>query len=200
MSQIKTFQWTNGNPAVARNIDVGFTVDEILTIDITNGGSWQWVKGMAAASYLDVDAGTITSSNGFTALAQNATYGASISAFSNANPGVITASGIAQVGIVAGDTIEVSEVADDLTGTNSLNNTFTVASVTATAITLVQNTSVTGYSVWVSGGKVTRISDSSGNPIPTENFAIRGMTIGTGVVGAASASVVCIVKGENSVV
>lgn len=200
MAQIKTFSWTNANPAVARNIDVGFTVDEITTIDITNGGSWQWVKGMADASYLDVDAGTITGTNGFTPLAQNAVYGATISAFSNANPGVITVNDTATFGFAAGDTVEVSEVADDGSGTNSLNNTFTVASVTATAITLVEDTSVTGYSVYVSGGVVTRVSDTDGEAIPTENFAIRGMTVGTGSVGAASASVVAIVKGENNVV
>lgn len=200
MAQIKTFSWTNANPALARNIDVGFTVDEILTIDITSGGSWQWVKGMVAGSFLDVDAGTITGTNGFTALAQSAAYGATISGFTNANPGVITVNDTATFGFVAGDTVEVSELADDLTGTLSLNNTFTVASVTATAITLVENTTVTGYSVYVSGGVVTRVSDADGIAIPTENFAIRGMTIGTGVVGANSSSVVAIVKGENTVV
>ena len=200
MAQIKSFSWTNANPAVARNIDVGFTVAEITTIDTTNGGSWQWVTGMDAASYLDVDAGTITTTNGFTPLAQSSVYGATISAFSNANPGVITVNDTATFGFAAGDTIRVSEVADDLSGDASLNGTFTVASVTATTITLVENTSTTGYSVWVSGGKVTRVSDSDGKAIPTENFAIRGMTIGTGPVGAASAEMVAIVKGQNSVV
>ena len=200
MAQIKTFSWTNANPAVARNLDVGFTVAEITTIDITNGGSWQWVTGMANASSLDVDSGAISGSNGFTPLSQSATYGATISGFTNANPGVITVNDTATFGFAAGDTIKVSEVADDLTGTNSLNNEFTVASVTATTITLVENTSVTGYSVYVSGGVVTRVSDTNGDPIPTQNYAIRGMTVGTTPVGAASASMVAIVKGSESVV
>jgi hypothetical protein len=197
MAQIATFSWTNANPAIARDIDVGFTVSEILTIDITNGGSWQWVSGMVAGSYLDVDAGTITGTNGFTALAQSARYGAAISGFTAANPGVITVDDTAVFGFANGDTIEVSEIADDGTGL-SLNRSYVIASFTATTITTDIDT--TAYSAWVSGGTVTRVSDTNGVAIPTENFAIRGMTIGTGVVGANSASVVCIVKGENVVV
>ena len=196
MAQIRTFDWTNPNPIVARNLDVGFEVSEITVIDITNGGSWQWVLGMADASYLDVDAGTITATNGFTPFAQGPIYGAAITGFTNANPGVITASNIAQVGIVAGDTIKVTAVADDGTAT-TLNGTYTVASVTATAITTATNT--TAFSVYVSGGFVTRVSDVNGDPVPTDNVAIQGMTVGTDI-GAADASMVAIVKGQESVV
>ena len=200
MAQIKTYSWTNANPAVARNQEVGFYISEITTIDITNGGSWQWVRGMAAGSYLDVDAGTITGSNGFTLLSQSAAYGAAITAFSNANPGVITVANTATFGFAAGDTIKVAELSDDLTGTvSSLNGTYTVASVTATTITTTTNTSVTDYSVWVSGGVVSRVSDANGVPIPTQNYAIEGVTIGTGPVGANSASMVAIIKGGNPV-
>lgn len=198
MAQIKTFSWTNPASAVARNLDVGFEVAECTTINVTSGGSFQWMDTMPDGYYLDVDAGTITTSNGFTPLAQSAVYGASVSGFTNANPGVITASNIAQVGIVAGDTIKVASVADDGSGT-SLNGTFTVASVTATTITLTQNTSVPTYSVYVSGGKVTRVSDSSGDPIPTENYAIQGVTLGTGVVGGNNDVMVAVVRGSNSV-
>ena len=198
MAQIKTFSWTNPNPAIARNLDVGFEVAEVTTIDITNGGSWQWVEGMVDGSYLDVDAGTITGTNGFTPLAQNATYGATVSGFTNANPGVITVDSTSRFGIVAGDTIKVAELADDGSTANSLNGTYTVASVTETTITTTTNT--TGYSVYVSGGSVIRVSDTDGNAIATNNVAIRGVTAGTGVVGANSASMVAIVKGKNSVV
>jgi hypothetical protein len=199
MAQIKTFSWTNPNPAVARNLDVGFTVAQITTIDVTNGGSWMWVTGMPVGSSLDVDAGTISLSNGFTPLAQNASFGASISGFTNANPGVITAANVAQFGIVAGDTIKVSDVADDGTGL-TLNGTYTVASVTATTITTTTNTSAPTYSVYVSGGFAVRTLDSQGKPVPIENKAIRGITVGTTPVGAASASMVAIVSGQNSVV
>ena len=198
MAQIKTFSWTNPATAVARNLDVGFAVAEVTTINVTAGGSFQWMDTMPTGYYLDVDAGTITTSNGFTPLSQSAVFGASITGFTNANPGVISATGIAQVGIVAGDTIKVAAVADDGTGT-SLNGNFTVASVTATAITLVENTSAPTYSVYVSGGKATRVKDSANNPIPTENFAIQGVTLGTGVVGGNNDVMVAVVRGSNSV-
>jgi hypothetical protein len=196
MAQIKTFSWTNANPAVARKLNVGFDVAEITTIDTTNGGSWQWVYGMANASYLDVDAGTITGSNGFTPFTNSANYGATISNFTSANPGVITVDSTVAAGFAAGDTIMVSAVADDGSGT-SKNGEFVIASVTATTITLTANTSA--YSVYVSGGYVSRVSNSAGEPIPTENFAQRGITCGTGVVGANSAAMVAIVKGSESV-
>jgi len=198
MAQIKTFSWTNPASAVARNLDVGFAVAEVTTINVTAGGSFQWMDTMPVGYYLDVDAGTITTSNGFTPLAQSAVFGATVTGFTNANPGVITASNIAQVGIVAGDTIKVAAIADDGTGT-SLNGTFTVASVTATAITLVENTSAPTYSVYVSGGRATRVSDTNGDAIPTENFAIQGVTLGTGVVGGNSDVMVAVVRGSNSV-
>ncbi len=197
MAQVKRFTWTNANPALARNIDVGFEPVNVLTIDTTNGGSWRWVKGMDDASYLDVDAGTITTTNGWTPLSQDASFGPAISGFTNANPGVLTVNDTATFGIAAGDTIKVVGVADDGSAT-TLNQEYTVASVTATTITTGTNT--TAYSVYVSGGYVVRVSDTNGDPIPTENKAILGGTVGTGMVGAASAAMVAIVEGEEPVV
>lgn len=198
MTQAKTFGWTNPNPAVARNEDIGFTVNEITTVDVTNGGSFYWNSSMPNGYYLDVDAGTITTSNGFSPLSQGARFGAAISGFTNANPGVITAANVSQFGFAAGDTIQVSAVADDGSGT-SLNGEYTVSSVTATTISVTTNTSAPTYSVYVSGGFVSRISDSDGNAIATENKGIRGITIGTGVVGGNSAVMVATVRGNNSV-
>lgn len=197
MAQMETYSWTNANPALARNQSVGFEVAEITIVDVTNGGSFYWNDSMPVASVLDVDSGVVQVANGITPLSQSASYGASITAFTNANPGVITASNIATFGFATGDTIKVVGVADDLTAT-SLNQTYTVASVTSTAITTATNTSA--YSVWVSGGTVIRVSDSSGTPIPTENKAIYGITIGTNAVGAASAVISASVKGKNCVV
>lgn len=196
MAQIKTVTWTNANPAVARDQDIGFAVSEVITIDTTNGGSWQWVSGMADASYLDIPAGTITLTNGFTPLSQSARFGAAISGFTNANPGVITVGNTADFGFAAGDTVTVSNIADDLTAT-SLNGDFTIASVTATTITLSENTSA--YSVYVSGGFVHRVSDTNGDAVAIENQAIRGGTLGTGIVGANSAVMVAVFKGEEPV-
>ena len=196
MSQLKTFSWTNPGTAIARNLDCGFTVAEVTTVDVTNGGSFYWNSAMAAGYYLDVDAGTITTSNGFTALSQSAIFGAAISNFTTANPGVITAANIGAVGIVAGDTIKVTGVAEAATGTTK-NANFTVASVTATAITLNENT--TGYAVYTSGGFATRVSDSAGAVVATNNVAIRGVTAGTGVVGANSAVMVAVCKSSENV-
>ncbi len=196
MSQCKSFTWTNPNPAVARDLDVGFTVAEITTVDRTNGGSWYWNDGMAAGEVLDVDSGTLTTSNGFTALSESSNYGAAISGFTNANPGVLTVDDTGPAGFAVGDTIKVEGLADDGSAT-SLNQDYVIASFTATTITTATNT--TAYSTYVSGGKVTRVSDTNGDAIPTENYARRGITVGTTPVGANSAVMTAIVKGKESV-
>lgn len=201
MSQMKVGTYTNpSSGTAATNISFGFDVDSITVYNQTAGSIFSWNSSMADASYFTVTSGAYTASNGFTPLTQSAAFGATISGFTNANPGVITVNDTATFGFAAGDTVEVSEVADDLTGTSSLNSTFTVASVTATTITLVEDTSVTGYSVYVSGGVVTRISDTNGDAVATLNQAIRGLTFGTGVVGANSDVVTYVAHGSNSVV
>ena len=78
-----------------------------------------------------------------------------------------------------------------------MNADFTIASLTDTTITLVENTSA--YGVWVSGGFVVRKSDAAGVAIPLENQAIEGVTLGTGCVGANSASMVAVCYGEEPV-
>lgn len=196
MSQAKVFTWTNPSAAVARNLDVGFEVNEVTIVDKTNGGSWYWNSGMADASVLDVDAGTISATNGVTPLEQGGMFGAAMSNFTSANPGVITAAGVSSFGFAAGDTIQTSAVAESGSAT-SKNGTWTVASVTATTITLNENT--TGYNTYVSGGYVTRVSDTNDVPVATENFAIRGVTLGTSAVGANSASMCAVVRGTMSV-
>lgn len=197
MAQIKTFTWTNASSPVARNLDVGFTTAEITIVDSTNGGSLYWNSNMADASVLVVEDGTITTTNGVTPLSQGVIEGAPITGFTNATPGVITASLIAQNGIVAGDTIGVAELSDDGTGT-TLNGTWTVASVTATTITLNESTAST-YSAFVSGGMAYRISDSNGDPVVRNNVAIRGLTLGTSAVGGNSGVMSAVVKGAENV-
>jgi len=196
MAQVKTFTWTNPNPAVARDLDVGFEVAEITTVDRTNGGSWYWNDGFADGEVLDVDAGTMATTNGFTPLSESSNYGATISGLTNANPGVLTVDDTGPAGFAVGDTIKVEGLADDGTAT-SLNQEYVIASLTATTITTATNT--TAYSVYVSGGKVTRVSDTNGDAVPTENFARRGITVGTTPVGANSAAMTAIVKGKESV-
>ena len=198
MSQLKTFSWTNANPAVARNLNVGFTAARVTTYDITNGGAWVWTKDFADASSMVVETGAYSAANGFTPLSQSSAYGATISAFTNAAPGVLTVNDTATFGFAAGDTVKVADLADDGSAAVSLNGTFTIASITATTITLVESTAAS--SVYVSGGRVTRVSDTNGVAIPTQNFAIQGITVGTTPVGAASAVMKAVVEGDNSVV
>ena len=197
---MKQLSWTNASTAVALNFDVGFDVAKIEIWDLTTPNRFEWTSNMADASVFVLGTLAYTTTNGVTPLAQSASYGPAISGFTNANPGVITVNDTATFGIAAGDTIKVAGVADDGSGTASLNNTFTVASVTATTITLVEDTSVTGYSVYVSGGTVIRVTDTNGDAVALENKAIRGVTLGTSAVGANSASMVAICYGEESVV
>jgi len=199
MTQMKVWTWTNPAAAVVRNESIGFTVDQITVTNVTDGVQYYWDSSMTNGYYVTVDTGVVTTSNGFTPLAQSTAVGATISGFTNASPGVITVNDTSTFGFAAGDTIKVSELADDLTGDESLNNTFTVASVTATTITLVEDTSVTGYSVYVSGGIVTRVSDTDGTPIALENQAILGITLGTGVVGGNNDVMTAVAIGSNVV-
>ena len=143
---------------------------------------------------------SVATSNGITLLnasTKTARFGAIVSGFTNANPGVITVD--STTGITAGCVIKVEGIADDQTGTLPLNGTYTVASVTATTITTATNTTVTGYSVWVSGGFVTVITNA--NPIiPNPPFNIRsdvqtwynqaiyGFQVGTACMANADAS------------
>lgn len=201
MSQMKVSGYTNpASGTAATNISFGFQVDSVTVYNSTTGAISSWNSSMADASYFDVDAGSYTATNGFTPLSQSATYGATISAFTNASPGVITVNNTADFGFAVGDTIKVTEVADDLTGTVDLNENYVIASLTATTITTATDTSVTGYSVYVSGGVVTRVSDTNGTPIATQNIAIQGLTFGTGVVGANDDVVTYVALGSNSVV
>jgi len=197
MSQMRVIGWTNPAAAVVRNQSIGFTVSQITVTNVTDGAQYYWDSSMAAASYLTVDTGAVTLTNGFTPLAQSTAVGATISGFTNANPGVLTVNDTGVFGFAAGDTVKVSELADDGTAT-SLNGSFTVASITATTITLVEDT--TAYSVYVSGGKVVRVSDTNGTAIPIENQAIRGVTLGTGVVGGNNDVMTAVIHGENVVV
>lgn len=198
MAQIKRVSWTNPSSAVARNENVGFEVAKVEIWDLTTPNRFEWTADMADDSYFTLGTLAYTTSNGITPLSQSTSVGASISAFTNANPGVITVNDTDTFGYAAGDTIKVAGVADDGSGT-SLNGEFTIASITSPdTITLSENT--TSYSTYVSGGTVTRVSDTNGNAIALENQAIEGVTIGTGAVGANSASMVAIFYGEEPVV
>lgn len=197
MSQLKTTSWTNPNPAVARNTSVGFDVARVMTIDVTNGGSWVWVYGMPNGYFITLSSGAVTTSNGWTPLDQDALFGAPITAVTNAADAVFTCTFLDQFSFAVGDTVKATEIADDLTGT-TLNGNYTVNAVTATTVTCDESTSA--GSVYVSGGFLSQVSNSSGVPYPTVNVSIEGGTLGTGMVGAASAAMVAVFEGQNPVV
>ena len=91
-----------------------------------------------------------------------ARYGPVIRGITNANPGVISIDNSFQV--TSGERIRVSNVADDQSGL-TLNGDYTVASLTTTSITLVEDT--TEKSVYISGGFVTvLILDEPTRPNP----------------------------------
>lgn len=195
--QMKRLSWTNASTAVALNFDVGFEVAKIEIWDQTTPNRFEWTKDMADASYFTLGTLAFTTTNGVTPLLQDTAIGASISGFTNAAPGVLTVTDTATFGYAAGDTITVSNIADDGSTANSLNGEFTIASVTATTITLVESTAA--YSVYVSGGIAVRKTDTNGDAVAQENKAIRGVTLGTGAVGANSAVMNAVCYGEEPV-
>jgi len=197
MAQVKRVAWTNPATAVARNIDVGFEVAKIEIFNLSTAAALAWTADMADASIFNVGVPAYTTTNGVTPLAQSTRVGAAISGITNASPGVLTVDDTAAFGFAVGDTIKVAGVADDGSST-SLNAEYTIASLTATTITTATNT--TAYSVYVSGGSVSRVSDTNGVAIAQENVAIRGVTLGTSAVGGNSESMVAVCYGEEPVV
>ena len=198
MAQLFQTSWTNPSSAVAKNISVGFAPVRVTTYDITNGAAWVWVYGMTAGYCQRVDTGAMVTSNGFTPLAESTLYGAPITAISKSSTTAFTCSYLDQFAFAVGDVVKATEIADDGTGI-TLNGSYTVSVVSATQITCTKNTTA-GYSVWVSGGYLSRVSDINGYPVYQKNFAIQGGTIGTTMVGANSAAMLAIFEGQMNVV
>lgn len=196
MSQLKRFSWTNASTAVARNLDVGFTASKIEIFNLTTAAALAWTADMADASIFNVGVPAYTTTNGVTPLAQDTAVAATISGITNASPGVLTVNDTASFGFAVGDTIKVTGVAESGAGA-SLNAEYTIASLTGTTITTATDT--TAGAVYVSGGSVSRVSDTNGVAIALENVAIRGLTLGTSAVGGNSEVMIAIVYGEESV-
>lgn len=177
--QLKTLTYTNPASAVAKNLDLGFVPSVIWINNKTDGGQYYWDENLGDGYVMDVDAGSIASSNGVTPLDQDAGFSSAVSGFTNANPGVIS---VADGSLfAAGDVVVVTGLADDQSASNSLNGEFTVASVSGNSLTTGTNTSA--YSVYVSGGRCFKKQDSSGNHYPFDNAAVKGVQLGTSAVG-----------------
>lgn len=198
MAQSDSLTWTNPASAVAKNVSIGFEVSRVQTIDITNGGSWMWIYGMPNGYYITLASGAITTTNGFTPLSESALFGAPITGVTLAADTVFTCSYLDQFDFAVGDTVKATAIADDLTGT-TINANYTIKSLSATQVTCEESTAA-GFSAWVSGGFLSQVKNSSNVPYPTKNVAIEGGTLGTGIVGANSASMVAYFEGQNQVV
>lgn len=198
MAQMKTFSWTNPNPAVAKNVSVGFSVARVTTYDVTAGNAFVWVYGMPNGYFMNVATGAVTTSNGWTPLAQQALFGAPITAVTRAADTIFTCSFLDQFSFAVGDTVKATEIADDQTGL-TLNKNYTVLSVSATQVTCTDDTS-SGYSAYVSGGFLSQIKNVNNVPYPTVNVAIQGGTIGTGMVGGNASAMVAVYEGQMTVV
>lgn len=201
MSQMKVVSWTNATPVAVRNQSLGFTVSEAYITNLTDGVSYYWNSGFTDGYYQTVSSGTVTTSNGVTPLSESTLVGAPVTGVSAAADAVITCSYLDQFSFAVGDTVKLTAVADDSAsdGDLPLNFTSTVTAVSSTTVTVAQQTN-SGYATYVSGGYLIRVSDSSGTPIPIQNVAIQGVTLGTGVVGTAGDSMVAVYRGENPVV
>lgn len=192
--QLKTYAWTNPASAVAKNIDLGFVPSAVWITNITDGQQYYWDENFTDGYVLDVDAGSMSTSQGVTPLNQSAGFLSEISAFTAANPGVIT---VADGSLFsAGDTIVVTQIADDQSG-SSLNTEYPIASISGNALTTGTNTS--SYSAYVSGGVAYRKTDSAGNPVSFSNSAIHGVALGTTAVGGNSDSMSMLALGPDPV-
>lgn len=194
---MKVASFTSGG--VAQNINIGFTVGMMNIYNSTSGGVFGWNSSMASGSYFDYSDGSYTSSNGVTSLNQGSIFGPPISAISTGADTTVTAANLDQFSIIAGYTVNLVGIADDLSGTTLNLVGASVKSVTSTTVVLEDSTA-SGYSVYVSGGYIVPVSDENGDPVPTENVGIYGVTLGTGVVGSDSDVITYVVFGENSVV
>lgn len=197
MAQVEVGSFTSDG--AAHDVSFGFTVGQITVYNSTAGGVFQWNSSMADASYFTLSDGTYTSSNGVTPLSQSILVGPEITNISTGGTTTVTASNLDQFSIVADYTVNLVGVADDGTGTTLNLTSATVSSVTSTTIVLSVNTG-SGYSAYVSGGWIVPVSDADGNPVATENVAIEGLRLGTGVVGSNSDAITYVAIGENPVV
>lgn len=211
--QMKTYSFTSAASPVNEDINVGFDAAKVEVYNETGQGSSAnpgvvqqafWTDTMSDAEAITIKntagAATLTSafisSAGISMIEDGAIYGSAVSAFTNANPGVITVEDAEGAGFAVGDTIQISGMAYSGAGANP-NQTYTIASISGNALTTTENTS--SYGVRVSGGNCFRVSDSNGKPIAIYNRGQRKVRIGTGVQ-AASSTIHVVIYGKNCVV
>ena len=188
---------------------------QLTTPVATNGYLAEWWYGMPSGAALITDFGasatffrgdSYITTGGITLLNQlgstvgpygiqqgteQAQYGANLTGFTNANPGVLTVDSTYNANITAGSVIRVANVADNQGGTSSLNGNYYVASVTGTTITLgtppagfvwqnsnfstLSSLNTSGFNTYISGGSVTLLQNA--NPaLPNPPFSVNSST------------------------
>lgn len=213
MAQMKTYSFTSAASLANVDINVGFDAAKVEVYNqtaygsVTNPGSVQqavWVDTMSNGQALTLlnTAGAATETSayittlGISMITDSAIFGSAISAYTNANPAVITVADAVGAGFAVGDTVQIAEMAYSGAGTNP-NQEYVIASISGNAITTTENSSA--YGVRVSGGNLFRVRNSLGQPVAITNRGQRKVRIGT---GAQTASSVChvVIYGKNSVV
>lgn len=213
MAQMMTYSFTSAASPVNVDINVGFDVASVEIVNETGQGSTatpgvvkraRWSDTMAAASAALVkntdgaatDTSSFISSAGFSMITDGAIFGSAISAYTNANPAVITVTDAVGAGFAVGDTVRIAEMAYSGAGTNP-NQEYVIASISGNAITTTENS--TAYGVRVSGGNLFRVKDTLGKPVAINNRGQRKLRIGTGLQ-AASSLIHVVIHGKNCVV
>jgi hypothetical protein len=213
MAQMMTYSFTSAASPVNVDINVGFDVASVEIVNQTGQGSTatpgvvkraRWSDTMAAGSAAIVkntdgaatDTPSFISSAGFSMITDGAIFGSAISAYTNANPAVITVTDAVGAGFAVGDTVRIAEMAYSGAGTNP-NQEYVIASISGNAITTTEDS--TAYGVRVSGGNLFRVKDTLGKPVAINNRGQRKLRIGTGLQ-AASSLIHVVIHGKNCVV
>ena len=192
-------------------LELGFKPGRVVLECAAKAGTavaWRsvWTFGMLNGAAMVVTTATTAynATNGITLLnyapGEQALYGPVVLGFTNAAPGVLTVD--STQGITAGCLIRVTGLADNQTGTGTLNGLYNVASVTDTTVTLVEST--IGKAVYVSGGFVFLVKNANATtPNPPNsvysrapfvyNKSIQGLKVGTACLASLAASdVLCV--------
>jgi hypothetical protein len=196
----QTFTFTSAASPVNVDLNLGYDAVCVQIYNQTGQASTAnpgvvkrafWSDTMPAASAMTVkntdsaatDTSAYITSGGVSMISDGATYGSSITAFTNANPAVITVSDAIGAEFAVGDTIRVAELAYSGAGTNP-NEEYVIVSISGNALTTATNS--TSYGVYVSGGNCFRVKDANDKPVPIVNRAERKLRIGTALQTASS--------------
>lgn len=199
MAQTLEFNWTNPSTVVPVNIAVGFAISRVTVYDTTVGTVYTWVSPMKEGEFLQLGTTGVQTTNGFTPVTSTALFGAPIVGFQQITaPMYFQCEFVDLFGFQKGDTVLATDMAESGQG-KPINGIYTVASVSGNQVNLTGSTQASGYMEYAAGGKLVRIKDSQGNPIPVRNHAVFGGTIGTGMAGSAGSVISCIVEGSMNV-